>query len=256
MVKIRSIIFYSLIKREILRFSKVAVQTVFAPLISTSLYLIIFAYSFQNREAVGYNIPYIDFIVPGLIIMSLIQNSFANTSSSLIVAKYQGNIVDLLLAPFSHIQLSLGFMIGGIARGMLVGFVIYLVSIFFYGGSVAYPFLAIIFALIISGIFSLLGIIAGLWAEKFDHVSIFSNFFITPLTFLSGVFYSVRGLPGIWSEVSLFNPVFYMVDMVRYAFVGQSDISPWLSLIIVGASFLALLYLVTHLFKIGYKVKS
>ncbi|OCL28544.1 metal-dependent hydrolase [Orenia metallireducens] len=253
---INTVTFYSLVKREVSRFAKVAIQTIFAPLISTGLYLIIFSYSFKSREVVGYGIPYINFIVPGLIMMSLIQNSFANTSSSLIGAKYNGNIIDFLLAPFSYIELTLGFMIGGIVRGMLVGSVIYLVSILFYGGEVAHPLLAILFAFMVSAIFSLLGIIAGLWAEKFDHVSIFSNFFITPLTFLSGVFYSVKGLPGIWSKVSLFNPVFYMVDATRYAFVGQSDINPSVSGIIIGGLVIGLLLLVTYLFKIGYKVKS
>ena len=248
--------FFSLVKREVMRFSKVAVQTVFAPLISTGLYLIIFSYSFQNREVAEYGIPYINFIVPGLIMMSLIQNSFANTSSSLIGAKYNGTIIDFLLAPFSHIELSLGFMIGGMVRGMLVGTVTYLVSIYFYGGSIAHPLLAVFFALLVSSVFSLFGIIAGLLAEKFDHVSIFSNFFITPLTFLSGVFYSVKGLPGIWSKVSLFNPVFYMVDAVRYSFVGQSDIAPAFSALIISSFIIILLSLVTYLFKIGYKVKS
>jgi len=194
---INNITFFSLVKREVARFSKVAIQTIFAPLISTGLYLIIFSYSFQNREVAGYGIPYIDFIVPGLIMMSLIQNSFANTSSSLIGAKYNGIIIDFLLAPFSYIELTLGFMIGGMVRGLLVGTVTYLVSIYFYGGAVAHPLLAGFFAILVSSIFSLFGIVAGLWAEKFDHVSIFSNFFITPLTFLSGVFYSVKGLPGI-----------------------------------------------------------
>ncbi|KXS48952.1 ABC-2 type transport system permease protein [Halanaerobium congolense] len=255
-MKINTITFSSLVKREVLRFSKVAIQTVFAPLISTGLYLIIFSYSFQNREVPRYGIPYISFIVPGLIMMSLIQNSFANTSSSLIGAKYNGIIIDFLLAPFSYIELSLGFMIGGMVRGLLVGTVTYLVSIYFYGGAVAHPFLALFFAVLVSSIFSLFGIIAGLWAEKFDHVSIFSNFFITPLTFLSGVFYSVKGLPGIWSKVSLFNPVFYMVDAVRYSFVGQSDISPLISALIIGSFALILFVLVTYLFKIGYKVKS
>ena len=256
MVPIRSITFYSLVKREIWRFWKVAIQTVFAPLVSTTLYLIIFAYSFRQQEVIGYDISYIEFIIPGLVMMGIIQNSFANTSSSLIVAKYQGSIVDLLLAPFSHIQLTLGLMIGGIVRGMVVGTSIYLVSLFFYSGYLIHPLLFIIFALLVSGIFSLLGIIAGLWAEKFDHVSIFSNFFITPLTFLSGVFYSVQTLPGVWSRVSLFNPVFYMVDMTRYAFVGESDISPLLSVSIVSLFFIILLIVVTYLFKIGYKIKS
>ncbi|SFL94672.1 ABC transporter permease [Halanaerobium salsuginis] len=256
MLTINKITFSSLVKREIFRFSKVAIQTIFAPLISTGLYLIIFSYSFQNREVTEYGIPYINFIVPGLILMSLIQNSFANTSSSLIGAKYNGIIIDFLLAPFSYIELSLGFMIGGIIRGMLVGSVTYLISIFFYGGSIAHPFLAVVFALLVSAVFSLFGIIAGLWSEKFDHVSIFSNFFITPLTFLSGVFYSVKGLPGIWGKLSLFNPVFYMVDAVRYAFVGQSDISPTFSALIISAFAVALLFLVTYLFKIGYKIKS
>ena len=253
---INTITFFSLIKREVSRFSKVAIQTIFAPLISTGLYLIIFSYSFQNREVARYGIPYIDFIVPGLIMMSLIQNSFANTSSSLIGAKYNGIIIDFLLAPFSHIELTLGFMIGGMVRGMLVGSVTYLVATFFYGGAVAHPLLAVFFAILVSSIFSLFGIIAGLWAEKFDHVSIFSNFFITPLTFLSGVFYSVKGLPGIWSEVSLFNPVFYMVDAVRYSFIGQSDVEPAFSALIIGSLAFILLLVVTYLFKIGYKVKS
>jgi ABC-2 type transport system permease protein len=253
---INNITFFSLVKREIARFSKVAIQTIFAPLISTGLYLIIFSYSFQNREVAGYGVPYIDFIVPGLIMMSLIQNSFANTSSSLIGAKYNGIIIDFLLAPFSYIELTLGFMIGGMVRGLVVGSVTYLVATFFYGGSVAYPFLALFFAVLVSSIFSLFGIVAGLWAEKFDHVSIFSNFFITPLTFLSGVFYSVKGLPGIWSEVSLFNPVFYMVDAVRFAFIGQSDMAPAFSALIIGSLAVILLLVVTYLFKIGYKVKS
>ena len=253
---INNITFFSLVKREVSRFSKVAIQTVFAPLISTGLYLIIFSYSFQNREVAGYGIPYIDFIVPGLIMMSLIQNSFANTSSSLIGAKYNGIIIDFLLAPFSYVELTLGFMIGGMVRGLVVGSVTYLVATFFYGGAVAHPLLAVFFAILVSSIFSLFGIVAGLWAEKFDHVSIFSNFFITPLTFLSGVFYSVKGLPGIWSEVSLFNPVFYMVDAVRFAFVGQSDIEPAFSALIISSLTVILLLVVTYLFKIGYKVKS
>lgn len=248
--------FYSLVKREIWRFSKVAIQTVFAPLISTSLYLIIFSYSFRSREVAEYGIDYIKFIVPGLIMMSLIQNSFANTSSSLIVAKYQGSIVDLLLAPFSYMQLTLGLMIGGIARGLVVGLSIYIIATFFYSGAVYSVGLLILFSFLISGVFSLFGIIAGLWAEKFDHISIFSNFFITPLTFLSGVFYSVKNLPGIWSKVSLFNPVFYMIDMARYAFVGVSDAKLSLSVTIVSALFVALFFLTTYLFKIGYKIKD
>ena len=250
------ITFYSLVKREIWRFSKVAIQTVFAPLISTSLYLIIFSYSFRSREVAEYGIDYIKFIVPGLIMMSLIQNSFANTSSSLIVAKYQGSIVDLLLAPFSYMQLTLGLMIGGIARGLVVGLSIYIIATFFYSGAVYSVGLLILFSFLISGVFSLFGIIAGLWAEKFDHISIFSNFFITPLTFLSGVFYSVKNLPGIWSKVSLFNPVFYMIDMARYAFVGVSDAKLSLSVTIVSALFVALFFLTTYLFKIGYKIKD
>ena len=250
------ITFYSLVKREIWRFSKVAIQTVFAPLISTSLYLIIFSYSFRSREVAEYGIDYIKFIVPGLIMMSLIQNSFANTSSSLIVAKYQGSIVDLLLAPFSYMQLTLGLMIGGIARGLVVGLAIYIIATFFYSGAVYSVGLLILFSFLISGVFSLFGIIAGLWAEKFDHISIFSNFFITPLTFLSGVFYSVKNLPGVWSKVSLFNPVFYMIDMARYAFVGVSDAKLSLSVTIVSILFISLFFLTTYLFKIGYKIKD
>jgi ABC-2 type transport system permease protein len=186
--------------------------------------------------------------------MGIIQNSFANTSSSLIISKYNGTIVELLLAPFSHIELSLGIMIGGMARGLAVATSIYLVSILFAGGAIANPLFLLLTSTIVAGIFSLLGLVAGLWSEKFDHVSIFSNFFITPLTFLSGVFYSVKSLPGIWGKVSLFNPVFYMVDVIRYSFINQSDINPYYSLMIISILFLSLLYLVTYLFKIGYKI--
>ncbi|SDC62237.1 MULTISPECIES: ABC transporter permease [unclassified Candidatus Frackibacter] len=248
--------FFALVKKEVLRFIKVSIQTIFAPLISTSLYLIIFSYSFKSKEIAGYGVPYIQFIIPGLVIMGIIQNSFANTSSSLIISKYQGTIVDLLLAPLSHMELSLGMMIGGIARGLAVGTSIYLVSILFASGQIANPLLLLFTATLVAGIFSLLGLIAGLWAEKFDHVSIFSNFFITPLTFLSGVFYSVKSLPGIWSQVSLFNPVFYMVDIVRYAFVNHSDINPFFSLGVISSLFIILFGLTTYLFKIGYKIKD
>ncbi|WP_280956789.1 ABC transporter permease [Acetohalobium arabaticum] len=248
--------FYTLVKKEVMRFIKVSIQTIFAPLISTTLYLIIFSYSFKSKEVANYSVPYIKFIIPGLIIMGIIQNSFANTSSSLVISKYQGTIIELLLAPFSHIELSLGLMIGGIARGLAVGIAIYLVSILFYGGTVAHPLLLLLAGTIVAGVFSLLGIVAGLWAEKFDHVSIFSNFFITPLTFLSGVFYSVESLPGIWSKISLFNPVVYMVDLVRYSFIGQSDVNYLFSLTIISGAFVVLLTLVTYLFKIGYKIKD
>jgi ABC-2 type transport system permease protein len=247
---------YFLIKHEVMRFSKVAIQTVFAPLISTSLYFIIFSYSFRGREVAHYDVPYINFIVPGLLLMSLLQNAFANSSSSLIIAKYQGNIVDFLLAPLSHWQLTIGFMVGGIVRGVLVGLVIYVVSIFFYGGQVAHPFAALTVAFLISATFSLLGVLAGLWAEKFDHVSIFSHFFITPLTFLSGIFYSVKNLPSPYGEISLFNPVFYMIDLMRFTFLGQSDIPPLFSTAIIAVTLVFLFLLVAHLFQIGYKIKE
>ena len=188
--------------------------------------------------------------------MGIIQNAFANTSSSLIIAKYQGTIIELLLAPFSYLQLSLGLMIGGIARGLAVGLAIYLVSIFFAGAAIAHPVLLLLSGTIIAGIFSLLGIVAGLWAKKFDHISIFTNFFITPLTFLSGVFYSVSSLPGVWSRVSLFNPVVYMVDLIRYSFIAESDINYLFSLMVISGAFIFLLILVTYLFKIGYKLKD
>ncbi|ERP31086.1 ABC transporter permease [Chitinivibrio alkaliphilus] len=247
---------YFLIQHEVLRFSKVAVQTVFAPLISTTLYFIIFDYSFQGREVPAYDIPYITFIIPGLLLMSLLQNAFANSSSSLIIAKYQGNIVDFILAPLSHWDLTIGFMVGGIIRGLLVGSVIYLVSIFFYGGAVAYPFLALTTALLVSGVFSTLGILAGLWAEKFDHVSIFSNFVITPLTFLSGIFYSVQSLPPLYAQLSRVNPIYYMIDLMRYSFLGMSDVSPLLSLCITGGTLMVLFFLTALLFKRGYKIKN
>ncbi|MGM0444691.1 MAG: ABC transporter permease [Fibrobacterota bacterium] len=247
---------YFLMKREVMRFSKVAVQTVFAPLISTTLYFIIFSYAFAGREVAAYDVPYITFIIPGLLLMSLLQNAFANSSSSLIIAKYQGSIVDFLLAPLSHWELSIGFMTGGIVRGMVVGSVIYGVSTLFYGGAVAHPVMAVGVAFAVSAVFSMLGIIAGLWAEKFDHISIFSNFFITPLTFLSGIFYSAHSLPGIYGDLTMINPIFYMIDLMRFTFLGQSDVSPLISGAVLIATMTLLFLLVVHLFRIGYKIRS
>ena len=247
--------FKTLLKKELLRFSKVAFQTVFAPVVTTLLYLVVFSQALDTRVSAFNNIDYATFLVPGLVIMAVLQNAFANSSSSLTQAKITGHIIFILLPPLSHIELYLAYTIAAMVRGMLVGVGVLIAAILFIPIPVHDYGILFIFALTSSAVLGSIGIIAGIWAEKFDQLALFQNFIIMPLSFLSGVFYSIQALPSFWQFISHLNPFFYMVDGFRYGFLGVSDVSPWYSLMFVFIAMLVSSGLTLILLKTGYKLR-
>ncbi len=248
--------FATLFYKEVLRFYKVALQTLLAPVITTLLYLLVFSQALGEHVQVYGRLDYTTFLIPGLVMMTVIQNAFANSSSSLIQSKVTGNIVFVLLAPLSHVEFYLAFVLAAVVRGLLVGLGVYLVAIAFVPLPIHSPALIAAFAFLGSTLLGTLGVIAGIWAEKFDQMAGFQNFVIMPLTFLSGVFYSIHSLPPFWQTLSHFNPFFYMIDGFRYGFFGLSDVSPWRSILIVlfFQSFLTVLTL--WLLKRGWRLRG
>ena len=245
----------TLFRKEILRFWKVAFQTVAAPVLTAVLYLLIFGHVLQDRVEVFPGVGYTAFLIPGLVMMSVLQNAFANSSSSLIQSKITGNLVFLLVTPLSHWAWYAAYVGASIVRGLAVGTGVFLVTVWFAPLSLAEPWWIFIFVALGAAMLGSLGLIAGLWAEKFDQMAAFQNFIVMPMTFLSGVFYSVRSLPPFWYEVSHLNPFFYMIDGFRRGFFGISDVSPWVSLGVVGTSFVIVAGIALHLLKIGYKIR-
>ncbi len=245
-----------LLYKEVLRFWKVAFQTVAAPVLTAMLYLLIFGHVLEDHVKVYDSVRYTAFLVPGLVMMSILQNAFANSSSSLIQSKIMGNLVFLLLTPLSHWHWFVAYVGSSIARGLVVGAGVFVVAVWFAPPTFVAPVWIVVFAVLGAALMGALGLIAGLWAEKFDQLAAFQNFIIMPMTFLSGVFYSIGSLPAFWQATSHLNPFFYMIDGFRYGFFGQSDASPWLSLGIVGAALLATSVLAMHLLRIGYKIRS
>ncbi len=241
--------------KEVLRFWKIVFQTVAAPVLTAVLYLLIFGHVLQDRVVFG-NIGYVAFLVPGLVMMSMLQNAFANSSSSLVQSKIMGNMVFLLLTPLSHWAWFGAYVGSSMLRGLMVGTGVYLVTLAFAPPQFAAPLWVLVFALLGNALLATLGVIAGLWADKFDQMATFQNFIIVPMTFLSGVFYSIGSLPPFWQAVSHLNPFFYMIDGFRYGFFGQSDISPWLSLGIVCSAWALVSVLALHLLRIGYKIRT
>ncbi len=246
----------TLFYKEILRFWKVGFQTVAAPVMTAILYLLIFGHVLEEHVKVYDRISYTAFLLPGLIMMSVLQNAFANSSSSLIQSKVMGNLVFVLLTPLSHRAWFVAYVGSSIVRGLVVGAGVLLVTVWFTDLSFEQPLWIGAFAILGAGLLGSLGVIAGLWAEKFDQMAAFQNFIIMPATFLSGVFYSIHSLPGFWQTVSHLNPFFYMIDGFRYGFFGQGDVSPWLSLLIVGTAFMAVAGFALHLLKTGYKIRN
>ena len=246
----------ALLYKEVLRFWKVGFQTVAAPVLTAVMYLLIFGHVLENHVKVYDSISYTAFLVPGLVMMSVLQNSFSNSSSSLIQSKIMGNLVFLLLTPLSHWSWFFAYVGSSVARGLLVGASVFLVTAWFAAPGVVAPLWIVVFALLGAALLGTLGLIAGLWAEKFDQLAAFQNFVIMPMTFLSGVFYSIHSLPAFWQGVSHLNPFFYMIDGFRYGFFGKSDVSPWLSLAIVAVALVAASALALHLLRIGYKIRS
>lgn len=248
--------FYTLFYKEVLRFYKVIMQTVVAPVITTLLYLLVFSHALDRHVVVFEDVAYTAFLVPGLVMMAMLQNAFANSSSSLIQSKVTGNIVFLLLAPLSHLEFFLAFVLAAVTRGILVGMGVYLCAIFFVTLPLHNLPIIICFAILGSALLGTMGVLAGIWSEKFDQLAGFQNFVIMPLSFLSGVFYSIHSLPGIWQDLSRLNPFFYMIDGFRYGFLGQSDVNPILSLSIVLVFFLTLSALAIYLIRRGYRLRD
>jgi len=245
----------TLFYKEILRFWKVSFQTVAAPVLTAVMYLLIFGHVLQDRVQVFQGVGYTSFLIPGLVMMSVLQNSFANSSSSLIQSKITGNLVFLLVSPLSHWAWFAAYVGASVVRGLAVGLGVFLVTVWFAPPAFVQPLWIVVFAVLGAGMLGALGLIAGLWAEKFDQMAAFQNFIIMPMTFLSGVFYSVHSLPGIWLQASHLNPFFYMIDGFRHGFFGTSDVSPWLSLAVVGTSFVVVSAIALRLLKTGYKLR-
>lgn len=248
--------FQTLLYKEVLRFWKVAAQTVAAPVLTALLYLLIFGNALDRYVQVYDGVKYTSFLVPGLVMMSVLQNAFANSSSSLIQSKITGNLVFVLLSPLSHWAMFGGYVLASVIRGLVVGVGVLLITALFTPLSFVAPLWVIIFALFGAAILGTLGLIAGIWAEKFDQLAVFQNFLIVPLTFLAGVFYSVYSLPPFWQAASHFNPFFYMIDGFRYGFFGQSDVNPYISLSIVVVFFAVLAGIAVSMLKNGYKLRA
>ena len=254
----------ALFYKEVLRFWKVGFQTVGAPVLTSVLYLLIFGHVLEDHVKVYDGVSYTAFLIPGLVMMSVLQNAFANSSSSMVQSKIMGNLVFLLLTPLSHWSWFFAYTLSAVVRGMAVGMgVLFATALFVWQSSALNfslvpqePLWALVFAFTGAAMLGALGLIAGLWAEKFDQMAAFQNFIIMPMTFLSGVFYSIHSLPDFWQRVSHLNPFFYMIDGFRYGFFGQSDVSPWLSLGVVGLSLFIISAVAVYLLRIGFKIRG
>jgi ABC-2 type transport system permease protein len=245
----------TLFYKEVLRFWKVGFQTVAAPVLTAMMYLLIFGHVLQDRVQVFEGVGYTSFLIPGLVMMSVLQNAFANSSSSLVQSKITGNLVFLLVSPLSHWAWFVAYVGASVVRGLVVGFGVFIVTVWFAPPAFAQPVWIIVFAALGAGMLGALGLIAGLWADKFDQMAAFQNFIIMPMTFLSGVFYSVKSLPPFWLALSHLNPFFYMIDGFRCGFFGVSDIDPFVSLAVVASATLAASGLALRLLKTGYKIR-
>jgi ABC-2 type transport system permease protein len=247
--------FWTLFYKELLRFWKVAFQTVAAPVLTALLYLLIFGHVLDDHVQV-HGVRYVSFLIPGLVMMQVLQNAFANSSSSLIQAKITGSIVFVLLPPIPYGAFFAAYVLAAVARGLMVGVGVLVATLWFADLRMAAPLWVLAFAVLSGAVLGALGMIAGLWSEKFDQLAAFQNFLIMPLTMLSGVFYSIHSLPAVWQTVSHYNPVFYMIDGFRYGFFGVSDVAPEVSLAVVVACFVAVSLLTLNLLKRGWKLRA
>jgi ABC-2 type transport system permease protein len=246
----------TLTKREINRFMIVYVQALVAPLVTTLLFYTVFALAFGGLAREMSGIPFLKFLAPGLVMMTMVQNAFANTSSSMVIAKVQGNIVDTLMPPLSNLELMVGYITGGLARGLSVGVATTLALMVFADMRIDNIVIVITFAVLGTFMLSSLGMAAGIWSDKFDHMSAITNFVITPLAFLSGTFYSINSLPQMWQGIALYNPFFYMIDGFRAGFIGQSDSNLFIGVLVLLGINLALALLTLQMLRTGYKIKS
>ena len=247
--------FWTLFHKELLRFWKVAFQTIAGPVLTALLYLVIFAQALSGHVRVYEGVSYTAFLVPGLVMMSVLQNAFANSSSSLIQSKVTGNIVFVLLPPISYVQFFAAYVLACVVRGAVVGAGVLAVTAWFVDLRLALPAWTLAFGVLGAALLGALGIVAGIWAEKFDQIAAFQNFVIMPLTFLSGVFYSVQSLPPLWQAASHANPFFYMIDGFRYGFFGASDVSPVVSLAVMVVSLALVSTGALWMLASGYKLR-
>lgn len=246
----------TLIGKEITRFVSVYTQTIIAPVISTLLFYAVFALSFGGSTRTIGDLPYLEFLAPGLVMMTMVQNAFANTSSSMVIAKISGSIVDIIMPPLSGFELYSGYIIGGVIRGLAVGVVVAVFVHIFVGLHVHSLFHIIAFATLGNMLLASIGLAAGIWSQKFDHIAAVTNFLVTPLTFLSGTFYSISQLPEFWEKLALYNPFFYMLDGFRYGFIGHADGNITTGLLVLIGANVAVTALVLVMLKTGYKMKS
>lgn len=247
--------FRTLLYKELLRFWKVGFQTVAAPIMTALLYMLIFSHAIGDRIQVYDGVKYSAFLVPGLVMMSVLQNAFANSSSSLIQSKVTGNIIFVLLPPISYAEFFAAYVLASVVRGLTVGAGVLIATYWFVDLQIASSAWVLVFAVLGAAILGALGVVAGIWADKFDQLAAFQNFIILPLTFLSGVFYSIHSLPEFWRKVSHLNPFFYMIDGFRFAFFGVSDVAPTTSLAVVLSSLVALSGATLFLLRAGYKLR-
>ncbi len=247
---------WTLFRKESLRFWKVSLQTILSPVVTTLLYLLIFSHVLEAHVEVYPGVPYTGFLIPGLVMMAVLQNAFANSASSLIQSKMTGNLVFVLLTPITYGEFFLAYVGAAVVRGVVVGAGVWLGGLVFVPTMPVSPLWVLAFAVLGSALLGAFGIVAALWSEHYDHMAAFQNFIIVPLTFLSGVFYSLHSLPPFWQAVSRVNPFFYLIDGFRYGFLGVSDVSPWLGLAIVAAGFFAVSLATLALLKSGYKLRD
>lgn len=245
-----------LFRKEVRRFTVVAMQTLLAPVISALLYLVIFSHVMADRVTMYDDLSYSSFLVPGLIMMSIIQNSFGNTSSSLVFSKVTGSITFVLLGPLSHVEFFIAFVAAAMLRALLVAVAIFIAADLYIGVTVVQPIYVVVFGFLAAATLATIGFLAGVWADKFDHAATFQNFVIMPLSFLSGVFYSIHSLPELWQTISRFNPLFYMIDGFRYGFFGQSDVAPGLSLVVMCGALVILGIIALMMLRSGYKLRT
>jgi ABC-2 type transport system permease protein len=247
--------FPTLLYKEVLRFWKVSFQTVAAPVLTTLLYLLVFAHALAAHVQAFPGVPYLHFLVPGLAMMAMLQNAFANSSSSIIQSKITGNMVFILLPPLSALEIFGAYLLAAMVRGLTVGLGVFAATLWIVPVPMRHPLWTVAFALVGCGMLGTLGIVAGIWSEKFDQLAAFQNFVVMPLTFLAGVFYSVHSLPPFWQAVSRLNPFFYAIDGFRYGFFGQSDIDPAASLAFAAGAFAVLSWTTVLLLRRGYKLR-
>ena len=248
--------FQTLVRREIVRFFSVFSQTIFPPLVSSFLFIFIFGFSLGARIHEIQGIPYLVYLIPGLLMMYVIEGAYANTSSSLFISRWANNIEELLVTPLSYFEMVLAILIGGLARSLVISLGVYTVSLLFVRFPIAHPFLAFYFLIFVSLVFSSIGMIVALFAEEFEHLTIATTFVITPLVYFGGVFHSIEMMPGALKWLTVFNPIFYMINGMRYAMLGISDVPIQKSVLVVALFFLALFSITVYLFKIGFKLRK